>query len=57
MDKIVCENCRYCQYPRSSNEWGYCKCKIMKYKPIDILVCERQIPSWCPLTKKKEDKK
>lgn len=47
-----CERCEYCKFPRSENDnWGNCKCKLMKYKTIDVLVCEGQTPNWCPLKK------
>ena len=47
-----CERCTYCKFPRSENDnGGACKCKLMKYKTIDVFVCEGQTPNWCPLNK------
>lgn len=49
---IRCENCKYCQYPRSENDnWGCCKCKAMKRKTINISVSNGLTPIWCPLIK------
>lgn len=48
MDK--CENCNYCKFPRSSDDnGGSCKCKLMKYKTIDVYVGGGETPTWCPL--------
>lgn len=45
-----CEYCRYCRFPRSSTDnGGACKCKIMKYKTIDVYVAGGGTPHWCPL--------
>lgn len=47
-----CERCDYCRYPRSDNDnGGACKCKLMKYKTIDVYVGGGQTPDWCPLKK------
>ena len=49
---MKCDECKYCQYPRSSNDnWGNCKCKAMKRKTIDIYVAGGETPIWCPLKK------
>lgn len=48
-----CENCKYCKYPRTSDDnGGACKCKIMKYKTIDVWVSLGEVPTWCPLLTK-----
>lgn len=50
-----CERCKYCIYPRSSDDnGGRCKCKLMKYKTIDVYVSNGECPNWCPL-KNNED--
>lgn len=47
-----CEECKYCQYPRSSNDnWGNCKCKAMQKKTINVYVAGGETPTWCPLKK------
>ena len=53
--KAKCENCKYCKFPRTSNDnWGACKCKLMKYKTIDVWVSGGETPSWCPLNQTSE---
>jgi hypothetical protein len=48
-----CEQCKYCRFPRSSGDnGGCCKCKIAKYKTIDVCVAGGQTPNWCPLLKR-----
>lgn len=50
---MVCLNCGYCKFPRSANDNnGVCKCKLMKYKTIDVYVSGGETPEWCPLNKK-----
>ena len=50
--KKRCEDCKYCQFPRTSDDnGGACKCKIMKRKTIDIIVVNGGAPEWCPLQK------
>ena len=51
---MSCEYCKYCRFPRSSNDnGGFCKCKLMKYKTIDVKVEDgKEKPEWCPLLKK-----
>ena len=51
---MCCEQCGYCRYPRSDGDnSGLCKCKLMKYKTIDVYVSGGETPVWCPrLTKK-----
>ena len=45
-----CETCKYCKYPRTTDDnGGACKCKLMKYKTINIYVSGGETPSWCPL--------
>lgn len=52
---MSCEQCKYCRFPRSSNDnGGSCKCKIAKYKTIDVYVSGGETPLWCPLLKKEE---
>ncbi len=47
-----CETCNYCKYPRTSDDnGGACKCKLMKYKTIDIIVTGGGSPAWCPINK------
>lgn len=47
-----CEYCGYCRFPRSSDDnGGQCKCKLIKYKTIDVCVSGGETPSWCPLIK------
>lgn len=47
---MSCEYCQYCRFPRSNNDnGGSCKCKIMKYKTIDVYVTGGETPEWCPL--------
>ena len=49
---MKCECCNYCRYPRSSDDnHGHCKCKLMKYKTIDVYVVGGETPNWCPLKK------
>ncbi len=49
---MTCEWCRHCRFPRTSNDnGGLCKCKIMKYKTIDVYVSGGETPDWCPLKK------
>ncbi len=49
-----CMNCKYCKYPRTADDnCGLCKCKLMKYKTIDVYVCGGETPEWCPLVKEK----
>lgn len=53
--KAKCENCKYCKFPRTSNDnWGACKCKLMKYKTIDVWVSGGETPYWCPLNQTSE---
>lgn len=45
-----CETCNYCKYPRTPDDnGGVCKCKLMRYKTIDIIVTADNAPEWCPL--------
>ncbi|MDE7191915.1 MAG: hypothetical protein K2O35_05570 [Clostridia bacterium] len=47
-----CEMCDYCKYPRTTaDNSGACKCKLMKYKTIDVIVTNGGSPAWCPLKK------
>lgn len=47
-----CETCNYCKYPRTTDDNnGTCKCKLMRYKTIDIIVTGGGSPAWCPLKK------
>ena len=47
-----CERCGYCSFPRSADDnGGQCKCKLAKYKTIDVYVSGGETPLWCPLTK------
>ncbi len=49
-----CEYCGYCRFPRSSDDnGGLCKCKLAKYKTIDVYVSGGETPSWCPMIKKR----
>ena len=51
----MCLYCEHCKFPRSANDnGGACKCKIMKYKTIDVWVSGGGTPEWCPLKTKKE---
>lgn len=44
-----CETCNYCKYPRTPDDNnGECKCKLMQYKTIDIIVTGGGSPAWCP---------
>lgn len=53
--KAKCDNCKYCKFPRTSiDNWGACKCKLMKYKTIDVWVSGGETPSWCPLNQTSE---
>ena len=50
---MSCLDCCYCKFPRTANDnGGACKCKIMKYKTIDVLVCAGEVPDWCPLVER-----
>lgn len=52
-----CERCDYCRYPRTADDnGGNCKCKLMKYKTIDVYVGGGQTPDWCPLKKEKGER-
>lgn len=52
---MMCINCGYCQFPRSANDnGGACKCKLVKYKTIDVYVSGGETPVWCPLNKKQD---
>lgn len=45
-----CETCKYCKFPRSPDDnGGACKCKLMRYKTIEVCVCGGEVPKWCPL--------
>ncbi len=47
-----CETCNYCKYPRTTDDnCGACKCKLMRYKTIDVIVTGGGSPAWCPLKK------
>lgn len=47
-----CETCNYCKYPRTADDnRGACKCKLMRYKTIDVIVTGGGSPAWCPLKK------
>ncbi len=47
-----CETCNYCKYPRTPDDNnGACKCKLMQYKTIDIIVTGGGSPAWCPFKK------
>ena len=48
--KRKCEDCGYCQFPRTSDDnAGACKCKLMKRRTIDVIVTNGGAPTWCPL--------
>lgn len=50
-----CLNCEYCKFPRTANDnGGACKCKIMRYKTIDVYVSGGESPAWCPLSRGNE---
>lgn len=50
MNDDTCEMCQYCKYPRTTDDnSGACKCKLMKYKTIDVYVGGGNTPQWCPL--------
>ena len=52
---MKCEYCGYCQYPRTAdNNNGHYKCKLMKYKTIDVYVGGDETPDWCPLKESEE---
>lgn len=54
---VACEFCKHCRFPRNSNDnWGCCKCAIMKYKTIDVSVTDGQTPEWCPIIKREPEK-
>ncbi len=45
-----CETCDYCKYPRTSDDnGGACKCRIMRYRTIDVIVADGNAPEWCPI--------
>ena len=45
-----CMTCGYCKFPRTADDnGGACKCKLMKYKTIDVYVSGGETPKWCPL--------
>lgn len=47
-----CETCNYCKYPRTATDnGGACKCKLMQYKTIDIIVTGGGSPAWCPINR------
>lgn len=57
-EKISCERCDFCQYPRSAyDNGGCCKCKAMKRKTIDVYVGGGEAPEWCPLKNAQEKKR
>ena len=48
-----CMTCKHCKFPRTTDDnGGACKCKIMKYKTIDVYVSGGETPEWCPLRNK-----
>lgn len=50
---MACFDCNYCKFPRTADDnGGACKCKIMKYKTIDVYVIGGETPEWCPKSKK-----
>lgn len=50
MGTAECMNCGYCMFPRTTDDnGGACKCKLMKYKTIDVYVIGGETPEWCPL--------
>lgn len=52
-----CEYCGYCRFPRTSDDnAGLCKCKLAKYKTIDVYVTGGETPHWCPMLKKRGKK-
>lgn len=52
-----CMNCEYCKFPRTSDDNnGACKCKLMKYKTIDVYVSGGETPEWCPLNTRTSQK-
>lgn len=59
----ACEYCEFCKFPRSSDDnGGSCKCKLLKYKTINVSVCGGETPQWCPLqrsatTERKENER
>lgn len=53
-NQVWCERCQYCKYPRTSDDnCGACKCKLMKFKTIDVYVGGGETPTWCPLLQAK----
>lgn len=51
----ACYRCAYCKWPRTVDDnGGACKCKLMKYKTIDVYVSGGETPRWCPLNKNTE---
>ena len=51
-----CENCDYCQYPRTSvDNGGACKCRAMKRKTIDVMVSLGETPEWCHLKERERE--
>lgn len=52
-----CMSCNHCKFPRTADDnGGSCKCKIMKYKTIDVYVSGGESPEWCPLNTRKPQK-
>ena len=42
---VECMNCGYCKFPRTADDnGGDCKCKLMKYKTIDVYVSGGDTP-------------
>ncbi len=53
---MACINCDHCKFPRSIDDnGGACKCKLMKYKTIDVYVSGGETPIWCPLKEIQND--
>lgn len=51
--KARCETCKFCTFPRTSNDnGGVCKCKLLRRKTIDVLVVGGDAPAWCPLNER-----
>lgn len=44
----ICKNCNYCKPRRKGLPE---RCKLMKYKTIDVSVSIGQTPAWCPMKK------
>ena len=54
---MICMNCDFCKYPRTADDnGGACKCKLMKYKTIEVYVSGGETPEWCPFKKVGEGK-